>query len=276
MKRILFILLITGLFWSSCERDSDIPLPQSDPKIALTGFLSPGQPVQITLVKVIPLFSGQPVTSPNFLSNGEVYFSDGSDTIQLVLSSNNNFYEEGANKIPVVQGKTYYVWASVPTLPSVSASCTVPDSCVKNFQLSHYSAYTGSDTSYYASMVWDDIEGQENFYRVYAQRIDSFVALASTYSYTFNTSYYNDFGRDGEEMQTSVGQLELGNDKTRHRYIHAGLLTCDENYFRYHLSIETIGGDDPFVTPVSLYSNVVGGVGCFGAYQLYTDIFKVF
>ncbi|MBI1222194.1 MAG: DUF4249 family protein [Bacteroidetes bacterium] len=272
----IFLYIFCSVFCLACDKTADIQLPKSNPKIALTGFLSPGLPIQITLIKVQPLFGGSTINKPLFIGDGIVYISNGNDTSQLNLSASGEFYEEAIPNIEILPGKTYYVWASAAGLPPVSASCTVPDSSVRSFSMSHYASKTDSDTTFYISMVWKDIQGQSNFYRIYSNRQDSTASNLTSHSYQYSTSYYNDFGRDGEEIQTSLGQVSGGGSNTRHRYILAGLITCDENYFRYHLGLETLNAGDPFAQPSSLYSNVQGGVGCFGAYLQYTDIFKVF
>lgn len=42
----------------------------------------------------------------------------------------------------------------------------------------------------------------------------------------------------------------------------------DEHYFKYHRSVQTRGdSDNPFVEPSLIYTNVEGGLGCFGAYN---------
>lgn len=41
----------------------------------------------------------------------------------------------------------------------------------------------------------------------------------------------------------------------------------DENYYKYHRSLETSGNDNPFTEPSLVYTNINNGLGCFAAYN---------
>lgn len=47
------------------------------------------------------------------------------------------------------------------------------------------------------------------------------------------------------------------------------LYNADEHYYRYHRSLtERHDYTNPFTEPYLIYSNIEGGLGCFGAYNL--------
>ncbi|MDX5321424.1 MAG: DUF4249 domain-containing protein [Bacteroidota bacterium] len=277
MKRLFYIGFLLMIFFSSCEEDADIALPQTDPKIGLACFISPGQPIQATLVKVQPLFSGQPIQNPSYLTNGQVFISDGNDTIELVLSSAKTHYEEGVDKLNIVEGKQYWIWAKVPLLPDVFATCLVPKSKVASFNLTYTNSLSPEgDTAYQLALNWLDIPDELNYYRVFGEYTDSTPSFISTEMIHFTNAYYTDFDRDGSLIQSTVANLNTQVPSLISRNVTAGVFTCEEHYFRYHQSFQAREEGSPFIEERSLYSNVNNGVGCFGAYLSYTTQIKVF
>ena len=274
--KTLALGILAIFMMSSCTREADIELPKTDPKMAVSCFITPGAPVEVVITKVVPLYNAPPVSSIEYVHDAVVGFSDGNDTAYLVYGANNRF-RDPLNTFQIRQGQTYYLFASSPSLPSIRSFCTVPDSAVSDYTVSYQAGLEGPDSVFNMSMQWQDLPGASNYYRVQAERIDTMeLGFVSANSFGFNTSYYNDFGREGEQIQTGLGSVYSTSDKAKHRWIISFLLTCDVNYFRYHLSLESFTEINPFSEPTSLYSNIEGGLGCFGAYVQYTDKLKVF
>jgi len=277
MKRgVFYMMLMFALVWMSCERDARIDLPQADPTIALTCFLSPGAPIQVSIQRVQPLFSDNGTPKQTAILDASVFFSNGSDTVQLSLKSGEEFYIDNSATMDIVAGSAYYIWASAPLLPSVWSSCTVPENYIDSF-LINYTGATGADIRLQLSMDWQDIPGEDNYYRVFAKYEDSLIGGGyQGNEFEFITRYYSDVGRDGQFIQTGIGSYPSTGNQVTSRWINASLITCDINYFRYHLSIEEAVSGGPFIQQASLFSNVSGGVGCFGAYMPHTYKTKVF
>lgn len=276
MKKVWTLLVFAFLF-ASCERDADIPLPKADPKLGLFAFLSPGSPIEVMLVKVKPIFGSGPNTGPEYIPNGTIVLSDGTDTSILVLEPGGKFYVEPVPKLIIQKGRTYSVWASAPGLPSVSASCVVPKQGVNTHSINHYGSLQGDDSSFQLSMFWQDLPGQDNFYRVTAESIDSLNNSGfNSYPFGFNSNFQTDFSNDGKVLQSGIGTYQTSPVDVRTRWVISSLITCETHYYRYHLNLETTSGGNPFVEPSSLYSNVKDGVGCFGAYIQHTDKIRIF
>lgn len=276
MKAIWSILLLSILCFS-CERDADIPLPKTDPKLGLFCFLSPGKRIEVILVRVNPLFGSSGSSGPDYILNATVKISDGTDTSELKPDGADNFYIEVTPKMTITAGRYYSIWAEVSGLPSVSASCTVPIQKANSMSVNHYGSVQQGDSMFHLSMIWNDIPGQENYYRIYAENIDSLAGnIITSDVYGFNTLYYSDFGSDGEVLQSGIGIYSRNPTNVRSRWILANLVTCETHYYRYHLSVESNIDGNPVLGPSSLYSNVNGGVGCFGAYLLHTDKIRIF
>lgn len=245
--------------------------------MGLTCFLSPGQPIQVYLQRVEPLFSQATFRLPLLILDADMFMSNGFDTVRLTAKSGEKFYVDTSASLQVSAGSSYYIWASSPQLPSVSASCTVPKNYVDTFLIIYGVGSNGSDSTYQLSFDWNDIPGEANYYRIMAENTDSLAnGGAEGTSFFFTTNYYNDIGRDGQRIQTGIGSYFTIPGDVSSRTITTRLVTCDVNYFRYHLSIEEAVNGNPFVQPSSLFSNVTGGVGCFGAYFHHTYQKRVF
>lgn len=58
MKKILlFTLLINSIYLFSCEQDANVQLPDIEPKLVVTSFISPDDTViEVNITKTLPLF----------------------------------------------------------------------------------------------------------------------------------------------------------------------------------------------------------------------------
>ena len=98
----------------------------------------------------------------------------------------------------------------------------------------------------------------------------------SNYRYNFASEFYSDLGQDGKRMISGVGEFSATTILPGHRWMSNYLITCDVNYYRYHLSLESFTDVNLFNQASSVYSNVKDGAGCFGAYMQHTYLKEVF
>lgn len=286
--RYIIILSIVLFLFSSCERDADIPLPKSEPKMALTCFLSPDSPIKVLLVKVNPIYNTKLPEYPDFIENATVYMTDGVDTVLLTLEpTQKSYYEDLTSKLKITGGKRYWVWANAPGLPTVSASTTIPKQYIKDSDLSsQFIAYTqGSDSAYQIQVSWKDIPQTRNYYRLQPWLIDSNLSSIGfndyLLSYSSNREYVSDLDKDGQILDfVNESYTFYGNDPDRNqittRTLLVYFLTTSEEYYKYHLSLLNYSGDSPFVNPSNRYTNIKGGFGVFAGFQMVKMYRKIF
>ncbi|MCK5846654.1 MAG: DUF4249 family protein, partial [Bacteroidales bacterium] len=53
--------------------------------------------------------------------------------------------------------------------------------------------------------------------------------------------------------------------------VRYSVLSCSEEYYKYHLSVRNYQGDDFFVEPSLIYDNVENGIGNFSAFNMVSD-----
>jgi hypothetical protein len=112
---------------------------------------------------------------------------------------------------------------------------------------------------------WNDPAGQANYYRLYVESFTPGPLSADTFYNGIGTSMMNDLNSDGRQLSAWVETFPVPYQFNYTDY-DVYLLETDEHYFRYHDSRLNDEGDNPFAEPNIMYSNVNGGLGCFGSY----------
>src|SRR5690606_29175287 len=148
------------------------PLPQSAPKSARACFISPDQPIEAVLGLGKPLI-GTAISGPEYRTNATVWISDHKDSTSLSLHPSQTYYVEAVPHLAIVPGRTYYLWASVPGLPPVSASCKVPSGKVADMSASRSDSPRGVDSVFAVTLSWTDLPNEDNYYRIFSEQIDS-------------------------------------------------------------------------------------------------------
>jgi hypothetical protein len=215
----------------------------------------------------------------DIVNNATVQISNGTNTANFVFNSDLQKYQLAASAINIAPGGNYTLTVSTPDGKRVTASTLVPAAQNFNFSLA-ITPETSADEFDRRALLdarWQGVSGPERYYRfIYGVKISSefFVdefwpnsdtwngaqyysdAIQANRQYRFRESIYLGFGGDpGNETTTSVTGM---------------LQELDIHSYRYFTSlaaqINTGGG---FSEPVVVYSNVEGGLGCFGSNYQY-------
>ncbi|TNE81742.1 MAG: DUF4249 domain-containing protein [Bacteroidetes bacterium] len=274
MKQPNYIFVLIAVLFSACWEKADVPLPRQEPKMVLAAFLSPEDTFRVYLTNTNPIQAALP-DSPNFITNAMVFLSDGQDTVQLQTDPIiNKAYVLPNSSFPILPGKTYYLQAKANGYPSISAKCTVP-----KYKLPAQGVVTnvyrystgGSDTLTNIWHTWIDLAGSKDYYRINNWIIDSNRVLNTMNDFQLSAGageFVSDVDQDGGKLEMRMDRfggasIEFGVD----RYMVSYIMSVDENYYRYHLSIFNYSGDLPFGFQENIYTNVSGGLGIFAAYR---------
>ena len=273
MKNLLnSILLISGMMvlFTSCESMlSDVDAPVSDPKLVVTGFLSPNvDTISIMVRKSRPLYvpsTGYSDPFP-FVSNATVTISDGMNSLNIPYNIPNGNYLFRAEDMPVVPGKTYTLIVTTPEGYNATSHCTVPAENAPVVEITSIDTINqGGTIAKKVSLRFRDLPGSGHFYR---------LSVGAFYKYDYNTeayfsevglerglNYVSDKNKDGEYFTFRTTEIYAYNSTNDSLYI--SLLVTDENYYNYHRSFNSNDGDNPFSEPSPVYSNIEGGLGVF-------------
>lgn len=302
MNRHIIYILITGIWLLSCEKEvKNIKLPNSDPKLVITGFISPQDTViRVNVNKSVPVF-GKPVP-PEDLSGCLVELSDGTRTVGLAYTPKQTNIPDPypfpyhfptddrsgadftlkATGFPIQPGVTYFLKVSTPEGLQATSTCTVPP--LQNYSL-EWQIDTVRDVNappgyknYELMMQWQDAPGTPNFYRIHADIIRMEIIDGQSYPYQQSAyweerPFFTDSQKDGEKFTSDKGTIwsyrmvNQPSDGNTESDLYVYLLDTDKNYYDYHESLDKYEGDNPFAEPVLIYSNISGGLGIFAAYN---------
>ena len=81
----LICLLGVAILFFSCEKDIDIPVPETENKIVIEGSIEQGEPPFVIVTKTIGYFEPTDVSTfqKTFIRNAAVTVSNGTNTVQL-------------------------------------------------------------------------------------------------------------------------------------------------------------------------------------------------
>lgn len=286
-KIIIAILASIAVFGTSCEQDAkNVTIPTIEPQLVVNCFLSPQDPEIRAWVSLSrPIFGT--INQNNEIVDADVKLSDGTNTVTLTYTPK-KVYTISSAALKIEGGKTYTLFVSAVG-KTVKATCTVPvlfdttSITLKwdtTFNIKRNEGVI--ERTVRLDIGWKDKQNGEDFYRVGADAMVYTVVDTTniTFQRLFNNEYtdlVSDKNKDGEtlrrsRLETTVNEYFGGITGTfslRIKGLKMYLLSCDKNYYLYHKSAEVNTGGDPFTEPVLVYSNVQGGLGCFGASNQY-------
>lgn len=286
---------------------SDIPeakLPKTESKLVVHSFISPqSNYINVVVSESIPLFTQSDATG-NRIENATVRISDGVNEITIPFDPKNKLYSIAQSKFPISASKTYSLSVS-DGKRSVTAHCTVPKQTpvIKSYEIdmivTSNPLYT--DTAVTLKMTWQDFPKDTNYYRTSAfMDIDYNIPaetnkkeftekrISGTYGFFWNwqmgrNEFISDNQLDGSLFTSPTGRASLPHaqektlangkkitvyPKTKITAILMEVYNVDKHYYKYHRS-QTVSDDtdNPFSEPAIIYTNIKGGLGCFGAYN---------
>jgi hypothetical protein len=276
-------------------------LPKTESKLVVECYLSPQSEEIIVKVTESQKLFGPASYEPTYIKNASVTLSGAAGQIQIPYNDSSFSYRIPAGSFKIEAGKKYDLVVS-DSSRTVKATCTVPENQVtfKSYTADTVYDYPWKgDTSVTFKASWNDIKGEKNVYS-----LRGYFEILETNGYSYNSStgqvvlnrrlnkrVYNnenylltDTNLDGITFDSPVYDVSLrsfmlGNFEKNGQWqyiwsnpklnkIQFEVLNLDENYHKFSKSMKDGGNNDnPFVEPALVYTNIEGGLGCFGAYN---------
>lgn len=305
MKHLFSILIaVISIIFFSCETlVNDVNpnrLPQSANKLVVHGYLSP----QDTVILINVYYSSQLIGGIQdlYLGNGpavslgdaSVTLSNQGKSVVVPFDSKSGKYSLKTTVMPILEGQTYELKV-VRNSESVESSCTVPKAVaiqeIKQDSVQSTSIFSSDPKfippkDYLYRIVWQDIPGQPNYYRVggYAYQVERIPASTDRFeerpnivqlSFRENNrlgDFLSDERTDGSVFISNTGKLPgyFSYNRTivsSTRRVELFLLSCEKTYYDYHRAVQTFDRNNPFAEPSLIPSNIKNGLGCFAAYN---------
>jgi hypothetical protein len=275
-KAILAIGLAATLAFSSCEDlVTEVELPEYEPKLVLTSFISPeGKSIRVNLGESFAVFGPQNSGIENPAIMGATVILKGPQhQSQIPWSEEQYAYYLDSLPWDIQANTEYELSATLPDGRSIEGKCSIPADLNTSLEITDIELGSGGEfgQAYIVQFRITDLPGEGHFYRVGGYMHYKWdEGNDETYTMPLYLSrgdeYISDVGKDGSTMSFRVDADMFGGEAQK---LELFLLTTDEAYYRYHNTLDNYWGDDPFSEPTLIYSNIEDGLGVFAAYRSY-------
>ena len=257
------IALLVVLFLFSCEKDATIPVPKSEPQLVVSNFLSTNEDTTaLRLWWSAPIYySPQEKLEPIDKANVELKHNNTS----YKLKYEEQFYAY-LSTVPKFKSGDNIQLLITTSDKTIKSSCTIPQEPLYDIKIGK-AEYIEDETSWYyykyEVSFTSKNTSKNNRYRLVLTEADTFNEHRKERNIISKSGFFFEL-KNGEEHKI---ELKLYREVTFDK-INAYIINCDENYYLYHKSISLSQEGDIFTEPTIVYSNIEGGLGGFGAYNM--------
>lgn len=309
MKKIIPFYLAVIFFFglSSCEKDIDVKIPESENKLVVEGWIEQGLPPFVILTKSASYFEKSDLTAfqNSFVHGAIITVSDGTTSVELTEFCSQNYSDA---ELMIIAGA---IGISFETLKSVNYCLYSTFSGFQGAVGKNYSLKIVNDGKTYTSStqipnlvpldsVWFKIDkGYEdkglgyiyghmtdpdtlgNAYRWSAKREGKDDSFGAPLGASFNDKLINgksfEFGYDRprgnnpddpDEKEPYGGHYKMGDT------IIIKFTTMDDAHFQFRTSYENYlaSNGNPFASPTNIKTNILGGaLGVWGGFGVSYD-----
>lgn len=281
----------------------ELPTPDHTPILAISSFATNTDSVVfvVDVNRTYGLFEERPNNSQDGLNDATVEILENGNSrfeFQTEESSPGLYFAEIPEGFGGI-GNTYELKVTHPTFGTASASQVMPEPIpLANIEVRRFNQNQGNfnDASGELKLTFNDPPNERNYYELIAQKQcifsyedgqgnivrDTFPSevyfetsedtpgadLNTTQGYDWGAIMLDDTNFNGQEFTFSPRFYDScfveGEDPTNQIY-KVFWRTVSEEYFNYSKSLylNSISQDNPFAEPVSVFTNVEGGIGAF-------------
>lgn len=280
MKSKILLLILISVF-ISCTKEADIDVPDSQKKPVITCFISPDEPQLSVRISIsVPRFGKDSSQQKDIIVNdADVSLNSIQRQIHLVYDRTSGIYTAAEDTAGFLRpGFIYTLSVNTPSFGIITATTQIPMDFMRCDSITT-SAYNKNMSSVRLNAF---LSGPVQEYNRMAMVLTSQVFNLDTISspldtLLFSTEFINYFDEEGVLKKKS---FRISNDvyiynmdtSIQHAVLKSELtvMQCDTAFFAYHKSLNLAyeNNGNPFSDPVMIYSNIKGGLGCFGAYRV--------
>ncbi|MCB2409639.1 DUF4249 domain-containing protein [Hymenobacter lucidus] len=309
----LAALLLLGLGTGACETTIDLPEPAHTPKVALQYVLSnyadQGPNDEVSLTRQLYVSNSQRVFDTRELNgrtDAKVDIRDESGTVVERFKESSSAYQGGYYEptmgLKAQPGRTYTLRATVPGLPAVESTVTLPaapiiESATFTEKPNPNNVY---DTRGQLSVTIADDPNTDNYYIAFARIVDSQGNVPDNWSpvqideensdvslevgrfqlsnlggfsgYGYGFYPYADTNVNGKRFSLTsnvrfyAGYCPTPGNCPKPGYMEVFISALTRDAYNFYLSRQRYNDTEgnPFAEPAPLVSNIKGGYGLFG------------
>lgn len=278
---LIGVIIIT--FFSYCEKEITIDLPESEEKIVVEGWIEQGGCPIVLLTKNSPYFAAVDSASlvGLIVTDAKVTVSDGINSEVLFLSIYDYFlpFVYKGYSIKGEIGKTYSLTIEVEG-KTLTASTTIPQ--LAPFDSVWFKLEPQKDTLGFLWAHLSDDPDADNFYRIFTKRINEDRTFIPILGSAYEDKFFN-----GQSFAFSIYRgIESFSDESEYENYHemgyfkigdtivVKNCSIDEAHYKFWRTLEQemFTGGSPFAAPTTIISNIQGGgLGVWGGYGVSLD-----
>lgn len=271
--RMFFPLILIAFVLAACEKEANIKLPDTQPKLSVSCFISDSTDIiKATVYWSKPVFNNTD-TLPEYPSNLTVTISGNGQTDTLLYNTEWSTYELSTDDFPLNAGVEYTLRVQAPNGETARAKTIIPTqkAIIADKSVSFTSSvdqYNNIVETYRYRITLNDISANEEFYRIMYYN-DYFIPdVPDEFNVASNMGelFVSDNNLVDGKIYTDNEVKFYGtsaNISARYAYVIHG----SEEYYRFHKSLSNYGYDNPFAEPTIVFSNVENGLGVFAGFN---------
>jgi hypothetical protein len=271
---ILFLLLLPFLF--SCEKDANIPVPESEPKLVLYGFFSPDDDtLELKVTWTKPVFGKESINEN--VTGAEVRLEGPSGSITFP-EYGLGLYVQSKELANLQYNTSYTLFVKAPNGKEARASFSIPppadnigfSASIIDSIMSDYGNGPVADRYTFKVNV-SDADPALKYLRITNFAFTDF-GFGGDYTwnpmdYDLNQRLFRSEGPNPRNYEFFFASYP-GNsfDPSASSSYRFTLIRAGQDYFDFHNRLYNYEDDNPFGEPTLLYSNVTGGLGIVAGY----------
>lgn len=266
MKHTLLILSLISIF--SCQSIvEDVPLPKADVKAVVFGYfdnLNLAKKQNITLTKSKPVLNAANEKKAGYESIMDANVTISGDGVKHEFKYNpvDTTYVP-SQQLNFKAGSEYTLTINSPEFGPLKSTQTMPEPVV-DYSIKIDSLVGGEKIEYKVSIEFDD--NSSHYYRVEAFSVNEIKVLGlSSKQKLFVPTEYFEFSNSGNRKITT-SFADYFSEETQSlttRGVYIVLSSISEDYYNYGKLLNNFDPQNPFAEPVTLPSNIDGGLGMF-------------
>ncbi|HTF05395.1 MAG TPA: DUF4249 domain-containing protein [Bacteroidia bacterium] len=270
MKKIFIILPLFLVALVSCEQDANVDIPETDPQLAITCFITPQDSfIRASVTRSNPVFGSSTNVTGDPVTNATVILYGNSSSVTLIYNSSSQLYEIPVSVFPIVGGSEYRLVITEPGGLHAEAHTTVPSTPPASFQCTAQDTFFSNDPIYQEGEVrfdysFSDPAGQADFYRFITYNVLLYPWSGDTVVQRGGWSHFTDANADGTVISNhhTTGFYTSGDSLIGYE---VWMMHANYDYYTFHQSLYNYSDGDPFSEPTMIYSNITDGLGIFAA-----------
>ena len=303
IKNIFLVLCLFATF-QSCESDVDFKGGESIPKMVVNSIINVENKKQVLKLSESMFAFANQESQP--IENVTLQLKVDGDEIPMTLEETTGQYRYYSFPANLNSGDKVEITCKSPKHNAVYGMDYVPEPADINAIKTEWFTGKADNKSYLRTLITiKDKPGEKNYYRIVIRgktfyemngdsnqsldwvQYDVHVEQEPLFNHIPNTPWdetshkyriFPDELIDGQEYTLNVYVQEDKEDfwgANPQTFIKVEIHTLSENLYRYLRSVELAGSDDNFTEPVKIFSNIGGGYGILGIYNISDKILEI-